>query len=120
MRYNDVIECKFYSESDVGGDIWLADITLINNHLSLDDLHPLQYYFACYDEGCLRISESHVEVGPLPYIDHLMSMCYQFSVYLKKLVELKREYGDHPVYWSLDDIMEWRDISEASLTRQGA
>lgn len=118
MRYNGVIECKFYNEPGDETDAWLADITLISNHLSLDDLHPLQYYFACYDEDCLRVSEDNVQIGPLSSLDHLMAICYQFSVYLKNLVELKKEYGDHPVFWNLDDIMIWRDMSERSLRRQ--
>lgn len=118
MRYNGVIECKFISEPDEPNDIWFANVTLITNHLSLDDLHPLQYYFACYENNCLRISEDEIQIGPLPSLDHLITICHEFSIYLRNIVKLKKIYGEHPVYWSLEEIMEWRILSRQKVSRQ--
>ena len=119
MNYGGVIECKFFNEPDDIHSVWLADITLVSNHLSLDDIYPIQYYFPCYEEGYMRLDENHIEIGPVTSLDHLRAICYQFSEYLKKLIELKKDFGDRPLEWDLNDIMEWRYLSEGALQRQG-
>ena len=114
MQFHQVIDCTIHSEPEK--DSWLADISLIPKDIHPEHIYPIQYYFPCYPN--LHIAETKIYIRNTETKDYLIVLCHQFAVYLREMIKLMREHKCAPLYWTVEDIMLWRAISDAHVKWQ--
>ena len=122
FRYSNIIQCDAYPHtipSSPGKHItaWGATITLLVSDIPIDYIYVLRNEFPFSDY--LRVSRNKIEIVNALAIDHLRSVCYQFSVYVWSLLKFSTQYDPPPMYWSEEYIYLWKELAFIRLAREG-